>query len=89
MSDSLRPRGPAVRGILQARILESLTFPFARGFSQPRDQTQVSLTEFKTSLTVYFWNLPFNIFGPQVPDGNCDHGTGGALLDGREMHTDL
>ena len=32
-----------VHGILQARILESVACPFARGASQPRDQTQVSL----------------------------------------------
>ena len=37
MSDSLRPHG-----ILQARILEWAVFPFSRGSSQSRDQTQVS-----------------------------------------------
>ena len=31
-----------IHGILQARILEWLTFPFTRGSSQPRDRTQVS-----------------------------------------------
>ena len=31
-----------VHGILQARILEGVAFPFSRGSSQPRDQTQVS-----------------------------------------------
>ena len=31
-----------VHGILQARILEWVAFPFPRGSSQPRDQTQVS-----------------------------------------------
>ena len=31
-----------VHGILQARTLEWVAFPFSRGFSQPRDQTQVS-----------------------------------------------
>ena len=31
-----------VRGILQARILEWVAFPFSRGSSQLRDQTQVS-----------------------------------------------
>ena len=31
-----------VHGILQARILEWGAFPFSRGSSQPRDQTQVS-----------------------------------------------
>ena len=30
-----------VYGILQARILEWVAFPFPRGSSQPRDQTQV------------------------------------------------
>ena len=29
-------------GILQARILEWVAFPFSRESSQPRDQTQVS-----------------------------------------------
>ena len=31
-----------VHGILQARILECVTFPFSRRSSQPRDRTQVS-----------------------------------------------
>ena len=31
-----------VHGILQARILEWVAFPFSRGSSQPRDQTQDS-----------------------------------------------
>ena len=31
-----------VHGILQARILEWVAFPFSTGSSQPRDQTQVS-----------------------------------------------
>ena len=31
-----------VHGILYARILEWLAFPFSRGSSQPRDQTQLS-----------------------------------------------
>ena len=35
--------GSTVHEILQARILEWVTFPFSRGSSQPRDQTQVSL----------------------------------------------
>ena len=37
VSNSLRPHG-----ILQARILKRVAFPFSRGSSQPRDQTQVS-----------------------------------------------
>ena len=37
------PMGCIVHGILQARILEWLAFPFYRESSQPRDRTQVSL----------------------------------------------
>ena len=36
------PMGYIVYGILQARILEWVAFPFSRESSQPRDQTQVS-----------------------------------------------
>ena len=39
MSDSLQPMD---YGILQARILEWVSFPFSRESSHPRDQTQVS-----------------------------------------------
>ena len=43
VSDSLRPHGHTVHGILQARILEWVAFSFSRGSSQPRDGTQFSL----------------------------------------------
>ena len=36
------PPGSSVHEILQARILEWVAFPFSKGSSQPRDQTQVS-----------------------------------------------
>ena len=36
------PMDYTVHGILQARILEWVAFPFSRGSSQSRDQTQVS-----------------------------------------------
>ena len=36
------PMDYTVHRILQARILEWVAFPFSRGSSQPRDQTQVS-----------------------------------------------
>ena len=36
------PMAYAVHGILQARILEWVTFPFSSGSSKPRDRTQVS-----------------------------------------------
>ena len=40
--DSLWPHGYKVRGILQARVLAWVAFPFSAGSSQPRDWTQVS-----------------------------------------------
>ena len=36
------PKDYTVHGILQARILEWVAFPFSRGSSQARDRTQVS-----------------------------------------------
>ena len=36
------PPGSSVHGILQARIVEWVIIPLSRGFSQPRDQSQVS-----------------------------------------------
>ena len=36
------PMDYTVHGILQARMLEWVVFPFSRGSSQPEDQTQVS-----------------------------------------------
>ena len=42
VSDSCKLLDCIVRGTLRARILEWVTFPFSRGSSQPRDQTQVS-----------------------------------------------
>ena len=50
------------RGILQASILEWVAFPFSRGSSQPRDQTQVShiagrfFTSFATMEAQEYWN---------------------------------
>ena len=51
-----------VHGILQARILEWVSFPFSRGSSQPRGQTQVSciagrfLTSQATREAQEYWN---------------------------------
>ena len=38
------PMDSTVHGMLQTRILQWVAFPFSRGPSQPRDQTQVSRT---------------------------------------------
>ena len=59
MSD---PMDYTVDGILQARILEWVAFPFSRGSSQPRDRTQVShiSDRFFTSWAYYIfckWKL--------------------------------
>ena len=45
------PPGSSAHGIFWARVLEWVAFPFSRGSSQPRDQTQVSCIagEFFTS----------------------------------------
>ena len=36
------PSGSSVHGILQVRMLEWVFIPFSKGFSQPRDWTQIS-----------------------------------------------
>ena len=41
LASSLGPMDYTVHGILQARILEYVAFPFSRGSSQPRDRSQV------------------------------------------------
>ena len=57
-----KPMDYIVHGILQARILEWVAFPFSRGSSQPRDQTQVSriagrfLTSWATREAKEYWN---------------------------------
>ena len=56
------PMGYTVHGILQARILEWVVFPFSRGYSQPRDQTQVSHVAgrfFSSLFSESFWILEF------------------------------
>ena len=60
------PMHYTVHGILQARILEWVAFPFSRGSSQPRDQTQVYpiaggfFTSWTTREAQEYWsgNLP-------------------------------
>ena len=64
------PMDYTVRGIFQARILEWVAFPFARGFSQLRDRTQVSCIaggsftswvtiEIKCTISVMHLNRPW------------------------------
>ena len=62
LSNSLRPHRYIVHGILQARILEWVAFPFSRGSSQPKDLTQVShiadgfFTRLVTRETQEYWS---------------------------------
>ena len=52
-------------GILQARILEWVAFPFSRGSSQPRDRTQVSriaggfFTSWATREAQDYWSVAY------------------------------
>ena len=48
-----------VHGILQARILEWLAFPFSRGSSQPGDQTRVCLIAGKFFTSWATWEAPY------------------------------
>ena len=48
VSDSCKPKDYTIHGILQARILEWVAFPFSRGSFQPRDWTQVSHSSWAT-----------------------------------------
>ena len=46
------PMDYTVHGILQARILEWVAFPFSRGSCQPRDRTQVSRTAYLNAIPI-------------------------------------
>ena len=58
------PMDYTVHGVLQARILEWVAFPFSRGSSQPRDQTQVSHTagRFLTNWAIRKVQIIYNLF---------------------------
>ena len=78
MSDSLWPHG---LGILQARILEWVAFPFCWGSSQPRDQAQVScivdgfFTNWATREAPKYWSgQPISSPG-DIPDTGIELGS--------------
>ena len=67
------PMDYTVHGVLQARILEWVAFPFSEGSSQPRDRTRVSCiaggfftnwvireSRFTTGVSVYARNTAFS-----------------------------
>ena len=55
------PMDYTVHGILQARILEWVAFPFSRGSSQPRDHTQVSCIAGVFLTTNTTWEAPYKL----------------------------
>ena len=76
VSDCLQPHG-----LLQARILKWVAFPFSRGSSQPRDRTQVSciaggfFTSWNTWETQEYWSeqpipSPVDLPNPGIEPGS-------------------
>ena len=76
------PMNYTVHGILQARILEWVAFPFSRGSSQPRDRTQVSLiaggffTSWATEEAQEYWSILESISSPaDLPNPGIELGS--------------
>ena len=61
------PPGSFVHGILQARILRWVAYPFSRGSSQPRDQTWVSYTAGRFFTIWATWEAQGNVYVYQIP----------------------
>ena len=76
-----------VPGILQARILQCVAFPFSRGSSQPRDQTQVScitgwfFTSWATRGAQESWNGSFIPSPADLSDSGIERGTPASQVD--------
>ena len=84
---------PVVHGILQVRILEWVAFPFFRGSSQPRDQTQVShiaggfFTSWGTREAQEYWSgYPIPSLA-DLPDPGIELGS--PALQGDSLPTEL
>ena len=56
-----------VCGILQARVLEWVAFPFSRGSSQPRDRTQLSTLQADSLPAEPPGKLPITLSPPWNP----------------------
>ena len=69
-----------VHGILQARILEWVVFPFSRGSSQPRDWTQVShivgrfFTSWATRESQEYWSGSLSLLQQIFPTQDSNQG---------------
>ena len=70
-----------VYGLLLARILEKVAFPFSRGFSQLKDQTQVSHTvgiffmSWATREAQEYWSGSPIPFPEDLPDPGIEPGS--------------
>ena len=60
------PMDYTVHGLLQARILEWVAFPFSKGSSQPRDQTKVSHIAGRF-FTIWAWIISKYTYMTNVP----------------------
>ena len=58
---------PSVHGKLQARILEGVAIPFCRGFSWPRDQTQIFCTAGRFFTICATREAPILPYDPAIP----------------------
>ena len=82
-----KPKGDTVHGILQARILEWVAFPFCRGSSQPRFRTQLShiagrlFTSWATREDQEYWS-GYPIPSPvDLPDPGIEPGSPALQMD--------
>ena len=79
-----------VQGILQARILEWVAFPFSRGSSQLRDRTQVSWIA-GGFFTSWATREAHNYWACALKPGNCNYWSPSALepvLHKRRLHSE-
>ena len=74
------PMDQTVPEILQARILEWVTFPFSKGYSQPRDWTQVShiagrfFTSWATRGAQEYWSSSLSLLQQTLPTQELNQG---------------
>ena len=79
-----------LHGILQARILEWVAFPFSRGSSQPRDWTQVSriagrlFTSWATREAQEHWSGQPIPSPADLPDPGIELGSSALQVDSTE-----
>ena len=84
-----------VHGILQAKILEWVAFPFSKGSSQPRDQTQVSriaggfFTGWATREVQGYWSVQLSPSPTDLPDPGIKPGIKPSALQVDSLPSEL